>query len=249
MDNRRKSITRESGSEDQRNKQPAYRRKRLASTRSNESIEERDSRLNEQRKRSTVNRSSESTEQRSSRLAEQRKRSVANRSSESVEQRNARLTEQRKRSAANRLSKSVGRKAPLLTQRSHDSEGVESIVRKQHTVKQAPGGNVRNRRVSTEKKQRTLLEQYKWPSPIPTQLKEYCLQNFSDHMSMTALQQYICIVCNIRTSADKMKEYDLKNIPSSEKLSCHGDLIDVIHKTQHSVQSLNSNFIITHTNI
>lgn len=244
-DNIRKKITREKESEDQRKARLAYQQKRSASTRSNESIEKRDSRLSKHRKRLAVNRSRESVEQRKSRLTEQQKQVAAKRFSESVEQRKARLIEQRKRSAANRLNKSVGRKAPLLTQKSHDSEVAESIVRKQHTATQAPSANIRYHRASMEKNQRALLEQYRWPSAIPTPLKEYCLQDFCNHMSMTTLQQYVCIICNIRTPANRMKEYALKNIPNLEKLSCHADLIDIIHKTQQTTQGVNSNCVIT----
>ena len=133
---------------------------------------------------------------------------------ESEDQRNARLTYQRKRSASNRSSESVDQSEVRLT----DQRNRSTINR-------------------LEKKQQTLLDQYNWPAAIPTHVKEYCLQDFSDHMSMPVLRQSICIICNIRAFANKTKEYALQNIPNSEKLSCQADLMNIIPKSQQNAQS------------
>ena len=104
-------------------------------------------------------------------------------------------------------------------------------------TKQTQIMNIQSQQRALEKKQQTLLDQYNWPACIPTQLKECCLQDFSDHMSMSVLRQSVCIICNVRASASTMKEYTLQSIPHSKKLSCHADLIDIIHKSQQTPES------------
>ncbi|CAF3344902.1 unnamed protein product, partial [Rotaria socialis] len=189
------------------------------------------------------NRSSESEDQRNARLTEQRKRSVSNRSSESEDQRNARLTEQRKRSISNRLSHSQQRKTARLTCRQQHLKEIESVGRKQLMMKQTQIMSIQGQRRVLERKKQALIDQYHWPAAIPMQLKECCLQDFSDHMSMSVLRQSICIICNVRASANTMKEYALQNIPHSVKLSCHADLIDIIPKSQQTAQNENTSSI------
>lgn len=169
--------------------------------------------LNTAYMRKKITRDMESEDQRNARLAYQRERSMSNRSSESVDQKNARLTNLRKRSASNRLSKSAQRKSGRLMLRQQHSEVIESTDERQHIVEQNQIKNIQHQQRVLEKKQQLLLEQYNWPAAIPTQLKEYCLQDFCNHTPMSALRQSICIVCNIRASATTMKEYALPNIP------------------------------------
>ncbi|CAM4964548.1 unnamed protein product [Rotaria socialis] len=214
-----------------------------ASNRSSESEDQRNARLTEQRKRSALNRLSENEDQRNAHLTEQRKRSVSNRSSESEDQRNARLTEQRKRSISNRLSHSQQRKTARLTCRQQHLKEIESVGRKQLMMKQTQIMSIQGQRRVLERKKQALIDQYHWPAAIPMQLKECCLQDFSDHMSMSVLRQSICIICNVRASANTMKEYALQNIPHSVKLSCHADLIDIIPKSQQTAQNENTSSI------
>ncbi|CAM4988547.1 unnamed protein product, partial [Rotaria socialis] len=220
-----------------------------ASNRSSESEDQRNARLTEQRKRSALNRLSENEDQRNAHLTEQRKRSVSNRSSESEDQRNARLTEQRKRSISNRLSHSQQRKTARLTCRQQHLKEIESVGRKQLMMKQTQIMSIQGQRRVLERKKQALIDQYHWPAAIPMQLKECCLQDFSDHMSMSVLRQSICIICNVRASANTMKEYALQNIPHSVKLSCHADLIDIIPKSQQTAQSRYSACVILLVNI
>ena len=79
-----------------------------------------------------------------------------------------------------------------------------------------------------EKKIQSLRNQYIWPAAIPMEVKEYCLEDFSNNMSMSALRQATCIICNVREYANTMKECSLQGIPNSERLSCHIDLMDII---------------------
>ena len=233
----RSMSNRSSESVDQRDARLTNEQERSMSNRSNESVDQRDARLTNQRERSMSNRSNESVDQRDARLTNERERTMSNRSSESVDQRDARLTNQRKRSASNRSNKSAQRKSARLLLRQQHSEVTESTDERQHIVEQNQIKNIQHQQRVLEKKHQLLLEQYKWPAVIPTQLKEYCLQDFCNHTSMSALRQSICIVCNIRASVTTMKEYALPNIPNSEKLSCHADLIDIILKTLQTAQS------------
>ncbi len=224
-----------------------YMQKRVP--REGESENQRNTRLAYQRKRSASNRSSENEEQSNARIANERRRSASNRSSENEEQRNARLTNQRERSATNRLSKSEQRKTPRLTFRQQNSEVIPLVRRNQRTVEQNQGMNIERQQRVLEENRQVLIDQYKWPAAIPTPLKEYCLQDFCNHTSMPVLRQSICMVCNVRTSANTMREYDFQNIPNLEKLSCHTDLIDIIAKTSKVTQSGDFNNAIVFINI
>jgi hypothetical protein len=226
----RTGVTGERESEDQRNRRLAYQRKRSASNRSSENEEQRNARLTAQRKRLASDRSSENEEQRNARLIDQRKRSASNRSSENEEQRNARLTAQRKRSSASRLSKSEERRMPRRVSRQQCSKATQSISEKRQIIEKNQVMNIRRQQQVLAENRQTLFDQYTWPAAIPTLLKEYCLQDFCNQTSMQFLRQSVCLVCNIRSSASAMKEYNLENISNLEKLSCHTDLIDIIGK-------------------
>ena len=197
-------------------------------------IRKRNAGLAHQRKRSTANGSSESYDRRNARLTYQRQRSMSNRSNETEDQRISRLDDQRKRSTANRLSRSVQRKTTRVKYRPQRSETTRSNNKKQRLVGPEQKMNIQHQRRLLETKQQALSDQYKWPSDIPTQLKEYCLQDFCDSTSMSVLRQATCIVCNTRVSASTMKVYTLRNIPNSEKLSCHADLADLISEVSRS---------------
>jgi hypothetical protein len=105
--------------------------------------------------------------------------------------------------------------------------------------------NMQRQQQMLEKKQQALLNQYVWPTAIPTQLKDYCLQDFSNHMSMSVLRQSTCIICNIRAYANTMKECALQDIPNSDKLFYHADLTNIISKTQQTTESEDIKCLIT----
>ncbi len=92
--------------------------------------------------------------------------------------------------------------------------------------------SMRRRQKMTIKKQQTQSDRFHWPSAIPSQLKEHCLKDFINQMSMTALRQSTCIVCNARTSANSMTEHMLEDIPNRMRLVCHSDLLGIMPETQ-----------------
>jgi hypothetical protein len=106
--------------------------------------------------------------------------------------------------------------------------------------------NVQRQQQILEKKQQTLLDQYVWPAAIPTQLKEQCLQNFCNHMSMSVLRQSTCIICNIRASSNTITECALQDIPNLDKLSCYTDLMDIIPRMRQPTQGANIQFVLMH---
>ena len=112
------------------------------------------------------------------------------------------------------------------------SKAAASIDRQQSLPRLAKVMNMQRQQQMLEKKQQALRNQYVWPTAIPTQLKEYCLQDFSNHMSMSVLRQSTCIICNIRAYADSMKECALQDIPNPDRLFYHADLTNIISKAQ-----------------
>ncbi|CAF1311364.1 unnamed protein product [Adineta ricciae] len=207
-----------------------------------ESENQRNIRLAYQRKRSVSNRSSEREEQRNARLAKQRERSVSNKSSENDDQKNTRLVNQRKRSAANRLIKNGQKRVSCLPFKQQNSEVVPFVREKERTEERKQGINREHRQQILDENRQVLIDQYKWPAAIPTHLKEYCLEDFCNNISMSVLRQCICMICNVRASASTMKEYDFENIPNLERLSCHADLIDILIRTPQSTPNIGSVF-------
>lgn len=199
-----------------------------------ENEEQRSTYLDTDNTQKRISRGRDSEEQRNARLSYQRQRSIESRSSENEDQRSAPLNGQRKRSATNRLRKTARRKIMRAGYSQQHPTTTRSNSEEQHLVGQDQVMKIqRQQRVSGQRHQ-VLFDQYKWPSVIPTQLKEYCLQDFCDHTSMSVLRQSTCIVCNVRASDSTMKTYALRNIPNSEKLSCHTDLTDTISKISQS---------------
>ena len=182
--------------------------------------------------RRRLNRDDENTDQREARLAYQKQRSALNRLRESEDERIARLMGQRKRWIKSKANAKQTKKTVCLksTQRHRVITGAAN--KKENML---------------EKNQQNLLEQYKWPDAIPTKLKKHCLQDFCHQMSMPILRQCVCMICNIRASGSTMKEFSLDDIPNSDKLSCHMDLLNVIKKISDISESKNIYKMITLT--
>jgi hypothetical protein len=117
--------------------------------------------------------------------------------------------------------------------------------RQKYTRKPTEIVNMQRQQQILEKEQQALLSQYVWPAAIPTQLKDHCLQDFCNHMSMSVLRQSTCIICNIRASGNTMKECALQDIPNSDKLSCHTGLMSIISKAEQGTQGKCFNRVIT----
>ncbi|CAF4143405.1 unnamed protein product, partial [Adineta steineri] len=184
----------------------------------------------------TPTKNNESEDQQQIRLATNRLSQRNARDNESENQRRLRLSDQQKRSARKKLCRSAQR-SRLLTSGQRQSDAIRSVVRQGSRRKSTDVINLQRQQQLLEKKQQVLLDQYVWPTAILTQLKNYCLQDFSNHMSMSVLRQSTCIVCNIRTFANTMKVHSLQDILNVDKLSSPTDLLNITSKAQQVAQA------------
>jgi hypothetical protein len=67
-----------------------------------------------------------------------------------------------------------------------------------------------------------------WPEPIPRDLKETRLQQFLEEISMSALAEATCAVCNMRTPARDSKKIATSKIPNIHLLKVSEELKDLI---------------------
>jgi hypothetical protein len=192
--------------------------------------------------RKSQERAAESEQQRIARLASDRLSKRQERAAESEQQRIARLASDRLSKCQERAAESEQQRiARLANDRLHKRN-----VKERDSKNQQKQSTTNRLSKSIENKHRILLDQYIWPAPIPKELKEYCLQDFCNHMSMPTLRQSTCIICNIRASVNTMKECALQDIPNWEKLACHTDVVDIIHKTQQATQGVDIKCISMH---
>jgi hypothetical protein len=245
-----KRMTRENESEDHQQTRLADDRLSKRTARENESEDHQQIRLADDRLSKRTARENESEDHQQTRLARDRVQKLTAREYESEDHQQTRLADQQQRSATNRLSRSEQRSGRLTNRQQH-SNATRSMDRQQSIRKPTEVVNMQREQQLLEKEQRVLLNQYVWPTAIPTKLKEYCLQDFSNHMSMPVLRQSTCIICNIRASASTMKECALKDIPNLDKLSCHADLMNIIPQTQQGTQGKYFNRVNTllHTSL
>ena len=73
-----------------------------------------------------------------------------------------------------------------------------------------------------------------WPEPISRDLKETRLKQFLQRMTMSALAEVTCAVCNIRTPVEKSKKLSVSKIPHIDLLKVSDQLKDLIISTQSS---------------
>lgn len=197
-------------------------------TSENGSEQQRNAQLEKDRQRKRISRQTESVNQRNASLAYQQKLSSTAKLNEDVDHREARLDSQRKRSASNRSSRSEQRQNVRLTNAGLHTDRTKSSEKQQNTTASVDMMDAQSQQQILERREQGVLDQYVWPAPISTQLKDRCLQDFCDHMSMSVLRQTTCIICNARASSSTMKECALQDIPNSERLCCHTDLINII---------------------
>jgi hypothetical protein len=73
-----------------------------------------------------------------------------------------------------------------------------------------------------------------WPAPISRDVKEALLQKFLGQMSMSALEEVTCAVCNVRIPVRKSKKIPFSKIPNSHLLQVSEELEDLLKKENHS---------------
>ena len=140
-------------------------------------------------KRKRQERDGESENQRPARLDRDQQRKRNAKESESENQRTGCLSEQQERSKNNRSNRNTQGKRSFQVQTRQSSAMTKSADREQRRTKRA---HSMNEQLISETKRRTLLNEYVWPAAIPTQLKERCLPDISNDMSMPVLRQSTC---------------------------------------------------------
>lgn len=188
----------------------------------------------DKRVRTEISRQNENEEKRNARLLDKRIRTEISRQNENEDQREIRLVEQRKRTLKHR-SNSKQRKAAHIVYGATSLESAESVIEQDLEGNETMDANILSQQSILQQNQLMGRNQYVWPTAIPKKLKEKCLEEFSNHMSMSFLRQSICIICNSRVHFSTMKEYPLEEIPNLKRLSCHTDVLNVISKTQQQL--------------
>lgn len=237
-DRLRKQLDRGNETEEERDERLLNKRLHTQIARENENEEERNTRLSSKRIQIQIARENETEEERNRRLLDDRAYKEAVRQHENEDEYRRRLAQQQKRTAEHRSNNSKQRKSI------HNIYGDTHFETGESNSAQVSVRNPLSRRRMSQGGQRMTLNQYIWPAAIPTSLKEQCLEDFSNHMSMSFLRQSICIVCNARTDFGTMKEYPMKDISELGYLSCHSDISHIISKLQQSAQSMNREFKI-----
>ena len=73
-------------------------------------------------------------------------------------------------------------------------------------------------------------ESLPWPAPISRDMKEALLQKFLEQMSMSALEEATCAVCNVRVPVRKSKKLPVSKISNSHLLQVSEELEDLLKK-------------------
>ena len=230
-DQQRKRNAKESESENQRRARLDRDQQRKRNARERESENERQARLERDQQSKLSARQSEDEKERQERLDRDQQWKRNARESESENERTGRLSEQQERSKNNRSDRNTQGKRSFQVQTRQSSAMTKSADREERRTKRA---HSMNEQLISETKRRTLLNEYVWPAVIPMQLKERCLEDISNDMSMSVLRQSTCVICDTRSSANIMKKLTLQDIPSQEKLICPADIVDTISRNQQT---------------
>lgn len=238
-DRLRKQLIRENETDEQRSMRLLNKRLHTQIARETETEKEREVRQFNDRVHTQKARENETEEERRERLLNDRTHKEETRQQESEDEHRRRLAQQRERTA-NQRSNSIKRRKSL-----HGVNGDTRLVTEESNLSQTSVATSSSRRRMFQREQSMNIDQYIWPSAIPTTLKEKCLEEFSDRVSMSSLRQSICIICNSRVESSSMKEYPLEDISNLDYLSCHPDISNIISKIEKPVHGIKRDLIIS----
>jgi hypothetical protein len=216
-------------------------RERTQSGRINESEEQRENRLEKNRERTRSKRMDGTDEERQDRLKKDRERTQLDRMNESEGQRQHRLEHQRKLSQTNREKMKMQKRVSSDSSRQQQNTDIQFAVTEEHESYTGSSGSdlVSNEYTIKEKKNSIASS---WPEPISRGTKENCLKQFLQRMSMTALAEITCGVCNVRTSVKNSKSMSVSKITRFESLKISNETKDLIMNTQPpNLQHTNQN--------
>jgi hypothetical protein len=189
----------------------------------------------------------ENEQQRNERLARDRQQKAVMRENENDNQRLLRLADQQNRSAINRLHETEQRRSVRLANMRQYSKASRETETKEDKLRRVRSMSLQRRQKITFMKHQTQTNNLQWPSAISQQLKEHCLKDFIDQISMKRLKQSTCAVCNSRTYANTMNEYFFEDIPNRMRLEYHSDFEKIIPETKGITYKLLKFFLITYT--
>ena len=238
----RRQSRRRNETEEQRLQRLRTDNERKQSQRRNETEEQRLQRLRTDNERLQSQRRNETEEQRLQRLRTDNERKQSQRRNETEEQRLIRLAEQKTRSQANRTKK---KSDTHVCNSDHD---LQTDIVAQYVETDQDGSLIdgithditHKGAVSAQERNSARVS---WPKSISRELKETRLRNFLQQMSMSALAEETCAVCNIRTSVKKLKRIPISNIPDIHLLKVSTELKELIRSphtsnAQHSDENI-----------
>lgn len=218
-------------------------KERVRSRRNSETDQQRQDRLAKVRERARSRRANETEVQRQNRLDENKERVRSIRMNETDEEHQMRINHQRIRSQANRINKRLDHEtSDIIDIQTHDTNtNSNEIGNSFRHVDGSSNDFVHGERMTSVKQKQTSSA---WPAPIPTALKETCLQQFLQRMSMSALAEVTCAICNIRTPEGQSKTIATSDIPHIHLLKVSDGLKDLVTNIRYSnVQNSNANII------
>ncbi|CAF1039182.1 unnamed protein product [Adineta steineri] len=172
----------------------------------NDKEKQRQIQLEKKRQDSRSRRMRETEQQTQDRLEKDRERHQLIRTNEPEEQHQTRLEQQRKLSKNNRLKKKIEK------QLNENIDMDQNNIGTQFSINQS------------------------WPQPIARELKEACLQQFLEQMSMSVLAEVTCAVCNIRSPKKDSKTIPVRQIPNIHLLKVSDELKDFIKHLNKDTQ-------------
>ncbi|CAF3859271.1 unnamed protein product [Adineta steineri] len=181
-------------------------RERSRSRRKKETKQQTQDRLEKAKERSRSIRANQTEEEHQNRLQKKTEQARSTRMNEPEEQHQTRLEKQRKLSKTSRLKKKI------------EKQLNENI-------------NIDRNNIGTQ-----FSTSQSWPQPIARELKEACLQQFLEQMSMSVLAEVTCAVCNIRTPKKDSKTIPVRQIPNIHLLKVSDQLKDFIKHLNKDTQ-------------
>ena len=156
----------------------------------------------------------------------------SNRMHETEEQRQARLDQERKRSAENRKRTKTRRHNFCAT--NCDQQGIKARFSERSKPKLYVGDHLLDPMQEDNLSQNRGSESLPWPAPISSDVKEALLQKFLGQISMSALEEATCAVCNVRIPVQKSKKLPVSKIPNSHLLQAPEELKDLVKRENQS---------------
>ncbi|CAF4407526.1 unnamed protein product [Rotaria socialis] len=231
----RSQLNRAMETEEQRQNRLQNDRERTRSSRRHETEEQRQNRLKKNRERTQSSRRNETEQQRQNRLKIDRERAGSTRMNKTEEQRQNRIEQQRKRSQVNRTKKKLEKRTSHNTAVQHQDILMQLNETEDHAPLRGNSMNDLTQNENVTKKNKSSIYP-RWPESISHDLKEACLKQFLKHMSMSALAEATCAVCNVRIPVQNSKKILVSKIPNIHVLKVSDELNELVGSMQSAAR-------------